>query len=882
MNQWPRPSIPPGECRDADAPDIGSPRGCKPGLSLRGLSIPGAMSRSGRVCSLFLASFLVATFSAHAQDRAGPDMDGPLPTAPGFSRESLEDMLDEARALVGTQRYPEAITAMKLYLEKASDDDQARLELARVYSWSKRYAESLALYDLILSTVPDDTELQLERAKVLLWANQYPAAAQSLAALRDRLNPPIDPGLPALGEDVEVSPALASSGPDALLERVDRALADAYAWSGQLDKAIPLYERLWYLHSDDRTLGLAYARALSQRRLYPQAIGIYDVLLSQGLQDPPFLLERGQVLLWGERYKEGLKALLDLRASLKKPALANGQASQIPPEFPHELDRAIAAGYAWAKDFPRAAQEYGTLVAEDPRNPTLRLELARVLRELNFLDGSIAQYDQYLQLKPDDLTIHIERARALLWAERYPEAIQSLTVLREDLLDTSRYGSLPDAERHKYQDEVDRLLTRCYVWSGKSTNALPTLQSLSARNPKDPQLALELAQTLAQAGQLEEARATYARYRALGGDSAIAHVKEGQTYQWEGDTLRANRSYTQALTANPSSAEAQQALAALAPWIRPPLGATLRIKGDSLGFSHWSLQGTGEYPYQLAWLGADLELDVMGEKGQRFVRLTPLVRGRYRHNKALSAKGELGLQTTFTGISPVGLRLAAEGRFTPEPTTQIDLRLGTSDATDLLFTADAVAQRFRQSELTSTLAMTLPNQWQVWGQLRAVGLKAPQEACGGTPDDCGNALVVVQGAMDWQENLTRPWKSVLRFGGTLSILHYDHPDPDNTYWSPALYASSGLRLSASAALPRSVSAEARLKVGLAFASDVGTFFPEVAGDLSLGQPLSDRISWQFEAGYGRTVREIQGDTGATDASPSYWSGRLLFGGRYLF
>jgi len=856
----------------------------------------------------------------HAQEAAGPDMDALLPRQPSFSRESLETMLDEARALVGHQRYAEAITAMKLYLEKASDDDQARLELARVYSWAEQYEQSLQLYGQLLAGLPDDPELNLERAKVLLWAGKYSEAAQALAGLRDRLHPPVDSSMPELAEGVELSPALASAGPDYLLERLDRALADAYAWSGLLDKSLPLYERLWRLHQDDRTLGLAYARALSQRRLYTQAIDVYQQLLEQGMQDPSFLLEQGRVLLWGERYADGLKVPLNLRSSLRerrdssaandvKPGSSGSTAGTqsgsgnrgktppttpppppVGPEFMQELDRTIAAGYAWSKDFNRAAQEYGALVAEYPNDADLRLELARVLRELNYLDASLAQYDKYLEMRPADLTVGLEQAQASLWAQRYPEAIKAYLGLRERLNDPALSSEITEAERNRYSDEVERALTRAYLWSGRTFDALPHLMALVRKNPDDAALALELRKALAQSGHLDEARDTYARYRALGGNPGNATLGEGQTFQWEGDLLRAREAYVRASTEDPTNAEAKQALARLEPLLWSPVGGSLRVRGDSEGFGWWTLRAFGEEAWQLYWLGADFNIDLFHQSpgetdnaARTFVRLVPEVHARYRHNRQLSGRVELGLPVTITAIHPVGLDFLAEGKYAPEPSTLVELKLHSGDAVDLLATIGSVEQRFRQLELTSTLNMSLTSGWQVWGQLKAVGLSAPLETCGTGPD-CGNTVLQLQGAMDWPETLQKPLKTELRFGGSLGILHFGHPDPDYTYWSPGLYATSALRIGAATTLPRDIGVDARLRIGLAYASDVETFFPELSGDLTVTQTVTDRISWRVEAGYGRTARQFTQFSGniPSGEAPEYWSGRLLLQGQYRF
>lgn len=818
-----------------------------------------------------------------AQERAGPDMDSLLPPATSFSRESMEKMLDEARALVGQQRYAEAITAMRLYLEKAPDDDQARLELARVYAWAERYGDAARLYAKLLETVPDDPELRLEHARVLLWDGKYEEAAQSLASLREHLGPPLPTEAPP-DADVEYSPALASQGPDAQLERIDRALADAWAWSGQLDKAVPLYERLWRLHGDDQTLGLAYARALSQRRSYPQALEVYQQLLAMRPTDAALRLERGRVLLWSEKYAEGLKELLSLRESFR-----NKRAVPAPSaEMLDELNRVIAAGYTWAGRYVQAAQEYTKLAEAHPQEADLQLELARVLRELNQLDTSLVHYDKYLTMRSGDLLVALERARALLWAQRFADAIRSFEALRQRLEDPAQSTEITDAERQKYLEEVERMLTRSYLWSGKSLEALPHLMRLTQRNPADATLALELARALAQSGQLEASRQTYARYQELGGDPGSAILGEGLTWQWEGDLLRAQAAFERARQASPDNAEVQKALAELAPQLRKTAGGTLYRRSDSEGFSQLTLSAFGEQPYQLYWLGGDVELDVFGQTGsehREVARLTPLARGRHRLNSQLSGKAEAGLQLTLLTPRPVWLKLAAEGTYLPDPRQRLDVRLETSEASDQLFTWRGLEQRFRQAAAQGTYQASMPGGYQLWSQLKLGVLWAPSVACD-DPEGCGNRCAQAQVSVDRVEALDRPIQGQLRLGASAGLLRYAREAAGWDYWSPGLYASAGLRAGVSSTLLSNlgpgVRLDARLRLGLGYASDVAQAFPELSGELYASQDLTDRIFWRLEAGYGRSMRRLSALEGSDSSDPTYSSGRFLFSGWYRF
>lgn len=90
------------------------------------------------------------------------------------------DVLDEARTKVGEGDYAAAAKLLNQYLLVASDDDQARLELARVFSWDARYPEALVVYDELLANRAFDSDLGVERAQVLGWMGKYPEAEASV------------------------------------------------------------------------------------------------------------------------------------------------------------------------------------------------------------------------------------------------------------------------------------------------------------------------------------------------------------------------------------------------------------------------------------------------------------------------------------------------------------------------------------------------------------------------------------------------------------------------------------------------------------------------------------------------------------------------------
>lgn len=150
--------------------------------------------------------------------------------------------------------------------------------------------------------------------------------------------------------------------------------------------------------------------------------------------------------------------------------------------------------------------------------PADRLALARTLRDRGELDGALALYRELVAARPADRSLKAERARTLLWAERYAEAETALReLLAEDPTD----------------DAVRLDLARALYWGGRPADARVVLASLSADSPlaaeartldqelaaalavppppeAPPPTTLERARLAAAAGEIEQAAQLFA------------------------------------------------------------------------------------------------------------------------------------------------------------------------------------------------------------------------------------------------------------------------------------------------------------------------------------------------------------------------------------
>jgi cytochrome c-type biogenesis protein CcmH/NrfG len=147
-----------------------------------------------------------------------------------------------------------------------------------------------------------------------------------------------------------------------------------------------------------------------------------------------------------------------------------------------ELEAAIRELRQFLAEYPEDAdvwREYATTLARAGRNaeaevayrrliemssdPADLLALARLLRDSGDRARSLELYRELVAANPEDLELYHEFAQALVWAERYDEAVGAY----RRLLSTAPVG-------HRYRLEMARVL----YWAGYPVNALSILADL--------------------------------------------------------------------------------------------------------------------------------------------------------------------------------------------------------------------------------------------------------------------------------------------------------------------------------------------------------------------------------------------------------------------
>jgi len=98
---------------------------------------------------------------------------------------NAEQVLELAKAYTGLGGYDQAIDLYDAYLDTVPDDDEARLNYARVLSWDRRYDAAQHQYQILLKADPNRPDVRLEYAQALTYDREYVPAVRTLRSLTD-------------------------------------------------------------------------------------------------------------------------------------------------------------------------------------------------------------------------------------------------------------------------------------------------------------------------------------------------------------------------------------------------------------------------------------------------------------------------------------------------------------------------------------------------------------------------------------------------------------------------------------------------------------------------------------------------------------------------
>jgi tetratricopeptide (TPR) repeat protein len=257
---------------------------------------------------------------------------------------------------------------------------------------------------------------------------------------------------------------------------------------------------------------------------------------------------------------------------------------QAPPPTEYASDHA-QRGYQFylAGKTSDAVAQFSTAVAQQPDNVEYLYQYGRALIEQGQYDEAVTIGDQAMQLDPNNPRGYAIKAWALdqsITVRNGPEQAIPIgqaglqvdpnfpplyAALAYSYTDIDRYDQAVQFGQQGVQlDPSDQLTHRAYAYAliyvGRRDEAIDQLQQAVALNPNVLSPYFELALQYRGASRYEEAIATYERVLALDQTNAKANLRLCQTYLQVGDDRRANNYCEDAVSSDPTYAEAQSEL----------------------------------------------------------------------------------------------------------------------------------------------------------------------------------------------------------------------------------------------------------------------------------------------------------------------------------
>ena len=365
-------------------------------------------------------------------------------------------LLELARAQNYSGDFDRAHGSYETFLNRWPKDGPVRVEYAQWLSWNKRYDEALAQYRIARHDEPRDASLMAGEAQVLAWKGDLQSALDLYGQALSRA-PRLYEALRGRAfvllwqqkfDDADKAFAIANKNrpPDA---EVKQAMNTIAKWRAEEP------ERLRRQKLD------VYLRPASEavtRGDFPSAIDLFRkaLALEPGNVDIRFRL--GEACLWDRRWDDAIETLGGLQR-----------------EHPDDVNfvRELGHAYAGAKKLAEATNLYQAYLNQKP-DPSIRLELARVLSWSGKLDESVPQFRAVLAEQPDNFDAALGLAYVTAWQGHSAEALAAFEKLLQRRPD-SREAQLGHAQ--------------VLSWSGHADQALPLLEAMAKESPNDREIA---------------------------------------------------------------------------------------------------------------------------------------------------------------------------------------------------------------------------------------------------------------------------------------------------------------------------------------------------------------------------------------------------------
>ncbi|MGA3083907.1 MAG: tetratricopeptide repeat protein [Thermodesulfobacteriota bacterium] len=425
-----------------------------------------------------------------------------------------------AQALSAGKQYDQSLAYLEDYLKKKPDQSSALLEKARALFYTGNFSQALEIYQRLRKAEPNNLDLQREIAETYFSIGKKKEALSEYETLAKKFpheyqlhekigelhlqNKSYDQAIPPFKKALSIEP-------ENIFAQLN--LARAYNFSGEKEKALPLYRSI-LSKRNDRKLQVEMADLLFDTQQFPEAFKIFQ----QILEDQPELWEVRLKLATG-LYRQ------------KEFGLAARQLETLIQKQPDHAGIWILAGYNALDqgDYTQAQKAFQKvlILGEDQGNTLLRLgEVAR-------LQGrpwkGISYLDWALTIKPGDQEILIEKAMALIdgggWSptrkilepllQSHPNQfkvqrawIRLLAAL--DRRDECEVGweklekSFPQEQDLIFQDRAD-----FYLQKKKPGLSLTALKAAEIKNPKNLEIQRKIGRLLLQMGQWEDVEFFY-------------------------------------------------------------------------------------------------------------------------------------------------------------------------------------------------------------------------------------------------------------------------------------------------------------------------------------------------------------------------------------
>lgn len=412
-----------------------------------------------------------------------------------FSKLLLAALLSGATAI---GLYAQTDAAQIAELERAGTtqvDRAAQLKLARLYVSAGRFYEASKIADTLLAIDPNDREAAALRTDAVKGLKQIQDRKIDEADAMARRSDLTD------AERLTMADAYFEGGryrsaaetyaklPDAMRTHdVKLRQARALAWSGQLDEAERVYAELG-ANSDDSTLALEYGRLLSWMGASKLAVQRLTPVY-QRTGDEETLVALANAQSWSGNREAALQLLNDYIATHPNAGAAV------------RLRDDIAGG------------------------PELRLE----------------KLDRMITVEPFNLALRLERARLLLDAKRYSEALQTVEFIEQ-------HSPRKVEGVAELRDEIERGRA-AQIAELKARRA-----ELAERSTSDPEELRSLAQAYVGAADYDSAIRLYEKYLAAHPDDTNARIQYARVLSWSRRYGAAERQYEKLLDENPDRAD---------------------------------------------------------------------------------------------------------------------------------------------------------------------------------------------------------------------------------------------------------------------------------------------------------------------------------------